>query len=422
VPPAKGGFPSWLAGPLEGLARPLDYSHPALRHQLTAVLVGMSLAYLVVVACARAIRPRIALLALGVLAAAVLLCPPLSLTDTFNYLIYARMGAVHGLNPYTHVTAMVRSDPAFPFSTWHHLSSPYGPIFTLATYPLALLPLPVAYWTLKAAALAAGAGCVALVAGCARRLGRRPLPAVLFVALNPAWLYYGLGGVHNDVFMLLLLLAAVYALVGRAGRAGAAASAAAVVSGVAIKLSGAVALPFALLASRRRLAAVGGAAASAAVLGAATVAAFGRHVPALSDQSSLVTPLSPLNLAGLAVGQGGVTHRVHLVAGLALVAVIAWLCVRTWRGMDWIAATGWAFVALILSLTWVMPWYAMWALPFAALAARGRLLRVVVLVLSLFVVATWLPQASAWTAALGFHPNATPVGHANVRAVGRLLH
>jgi peptide/nickel transport system permease protein len=40
----------------------------------------------------------------------------------------------------------------------------------------------------------------------ARRLGRDPAAAVALVALNPLVLVYGVGGVHNDVLFMALLL------------------------------------------------------------------------------------------------------------------------------------------------------------------------------------------------------------------------
>src|SRR5438270_260491 len=74
----------------------------------------------------------------------LLMSPPLQLTDLFNYLGYARLGAVHHLNPYQHGIATILHDPVFRFTTWHHLHSPYGYLFSAITYPIALLPIPVA--------------------------------------------------------------------------------------------------------------------------------------------------------------------------------------------------------------------------------------------------------------------------------------
>ena len=52
----------------------------------------------------------------------------------FGYLAFARMGALHGLDPYTHFPAEASADPVFAFIGWPFQHSPYGPLFTLASY------------------------------------------------------------------------------------------------------------------------------------------------------------------------------------------------------------------------------------------------------------------------------------------------
>ena len=66
--------------------------------------------------------------------------PPFQLTDMGNYLGYARLGGLHGLNPYTHVIGQEMHDPIYHFATWNNLHSPYGELFTALSYPLAFLP------------------------------------------------------------------------------------------------------------------------------------------------------------------------------------------------------------------------------------------------------------------------------------------
>ena len=113
----------------------------------------MCAAYVVAVAAVRTLSMRAIVVWVVALHAILLLGPPLQLTDLFNYLGYARLGGLHHLNPYTHVIAGEFHDPVFRFTTWHNLHSPYGQLFTAMTLPVALLPLPVAYWTLKVAAV-----------------------------------------------------------------------------------------------------------------------------------------------------------------------------------------------------------------------------------------------------------------------------
>ena len=67
--------------------------------------------------------------------------PPLLSHDVYSYVDYARLGALHGLDPYVHPPAAAPADPAFAHVTWTDTTSAYGPLFTLATYPLAWLPV-----------------------------------------------------------------------------------------------------------------------------------------------------------------------------------------------------------------------------------------------------------------------------------------
>ena len=115
----------------------------------------MFAAYAVVVAAARTFSMRAIAIVVVALHVILLLSPPLQLTDVFNYLGYARLGALHHLNPYTHVIKQEMFDPVYRFTSWHNLRSPYGPLFTAITYPLAFVSLPVAYWMLKIVTVAA---------------------------------------------------------------------------------------------------------------------------------------------------------------------------------------------------------------------------------------------------------------------------
>ena len=65
------------------------------------------------------------------------------------------------------------------------------------------------------------------------------------------------------------------------------------------------------------------------------------------------------------------------VLAAAFVAVFAWLLRRVWRGqMDWIAAAGWATLAVLLASSSLLPWYVAWMLPLAALGRDRRLVHV----------------------------------------------
>jgi alpha-1,6-mannosyltransferase len=418
VPPSKESFPLWMVGPLRGAASWLPESGLFLGLSFTVLLALMVAAYLVVAACARHVPVRAGVGALLAVNLIFLLGPPLTLTDIFNYVNYARLGAVHGINPYAALPAEVPVDPSYPFATWHHLLSPYGPLFTLASYPLvALAGVAGAFWALKVGTTAASLACLGLTWFIARRTGREPLGAALLLGLNPLVLVYGLGGVHNDFFMVALILAGVAAvLTERPAPAGAA-----IMGAAGVKISAALVLPFALLATRRRVEMVLGAIAAGAAMAALSLAAFGFHAPGLDTQSRLVTPFSPPNLLGLALGQGGATAPVRALVTMGLLATVGWLLVRTARGSDWLTGAGWATLALVLSLSWEMPWYVLWPLPFAALSSSVRLRRAT-LALTVFLFLTMAPVTGALINDICHcSPSATETGKRNAAEIQRFL-
>jgi hypothetical protein len=409
VPRSNEVFPGWEAGPLHALFHGLPNNPNTLSYGLTVLLVGMLLAYGAVLASARTLSLRAIVICIVALHAILLMSPPLQLTDMFNYLGYARLGALHGLNPYTHVIAQEVHDPVYRMSTWHHLHSPYGPLFTAATYLLPIGSLSVSYWLIKVLTVAASLAFLALVWQCARELGRDPRFALVFVAFNPIYLVYAIGGFHNDFFMLVPSTAAIALLLARRDRA----AGAILMLAVAVKFTAILLLPFlvvAVLPARRRaLEILQGAVLAAIPLAAMSLAIFGLSVPNLQDQSTLLTDFSIPNVLGLLLGVGGGTATLLRVIDLAVVVVVILMLRR--RG-DWIVRAGWATLALIASLAWLMPWYVIWLAPLAALGSSPRL-RAATLALTVFVVVTFLPAVSLYLSDAGISPLATPAGHAS---------
>jgi hypothetical protein len=168
-----------------------------------------------------------------------------------------------------------------------------------------------------------------------------------------------------------------------------AAAAATIVAGALVKATVAVLLPFMLLARRRPAPVVG--AVAAAVAGAAVAyAAFGVHgvdiVAALNRDAALVSSDSFANEIAHLFGKPGVFPVDHdlLKAGLVIVAVhLAW---RTWRGYDWVAASGWTLLAISVTSTWLLAWYILWPLPLAVISRDRRLLAATLAVQALFVL------------------------------------
>ena len=417
VPPSRAGFPDWLAGPFHGLASFLPHDAAALNYGFSGLLAAMLVCYVVVVARAWSVPVVWGLGAIGVLYAVFLLAPPQLYTDALTYLDYARLGALHGLNPYAHFPAAVPTDPTYAFSSWHHLVSPYGPAFTLLTYPLAGLGVPAAYWTLRAVTVAASLCALALVWRAAERWGRPPLPAVLLVGLNPLVLVYGVGGAHNDAFVVLGLAAGAAALAaGRPAR-----GAAALVVAGAVKLSALAALPFALLGAERRRRAVVGAAVAAAAVAAVWLGAFGLHGPELRAQARLETSLSVQSLAGFALGLGGATDGVRTAFQVGLGVALLGLLVASWRGRPWLAMAGWGMLAVVVSLSWQMPWYVAWVLPLAALAGDRRL-RWATVALSAYLLVALAPATGYLLDRCRCGPSHTTLGRAQLHEMRTLLH
>jgi hypothetical protein len=381
---AGRGYPGWLRGPFDGLGDRLS------RSEYYGGLMAMSVLWAAAWALARSIRLSWVLMAVGLLHVVFLLSPPVGLSDSFNYIGFGRLAVVHGLDPYVHVLASVPDDAAFPYVTWPVWTNPYGPLATLSFYPLAWFTVPQALWLVKLAAAASGLGCAWLVAVTARRLGRAPAPAVVLVALNPLWLVYGVGGAHVDLVLALALVGAIWLLAaGRPGVAGVA-----FVSGAAVKLVGGLALPYALVGERRRALLAGLAAAAVAIYGAA-LALWGSHLlGGFADQREVTSPRSVPGLIGRALGHQDPPTWLTVTAGVGFAVAGLALLWRTWRGMPWIDAAAWATVALLLAITWLMPWYLVWLLPLAALAASPGP-RVAAVALTVFVVVVrWLPVLS----------------------------
>jgi hypothetical protein len=378
----SGGSPRWLLGPFEplgaafangGLGGPLFY----------AALWTALLAYCAVLAGAQRLGARAVVAAIVAAHALFLLAPPLLSQDVFSYISYARLDVVHGLDPYTHSPSDAPGDAVYPFAGSKDFTSVYGPLFTVATFPLAKLGVPAAFWTLKAVAALASLGIVALVWWCARRLGRDPRLPALLVGLNPLVLVHVVGGAHNDALTVLLWMGGVAALLGaREALAGGLTAAAG-----AVKVSAAVLGPFMLIGARRRAALLAGAAAGALLAVSVALLAFGDNAleafALLGDNQDRTSRWSIPQRAADGLGSltggsaGDIVDYTRLVLGLLLVVAVALLLRAAWRRRGvpggWIAPAGWATLGVLLTTAWLVPWYAIWLLPLAALGGDRRL-------------------------------------------------
>ena len=350
---------------------------------LIAAMVLMFLSYTVALRAARFLTRRAVLVSIAAINALVLVAPPLLSTDLFSYIAYGRLGGTYGINPYLYGPNVISFDPLYHLVgvQWTHTPTAYGPLFTALSYPLAGLNIATNVFAYKGIAALSLLAVVVLVWHAAQLRGIDPVKAVALVGLNPVIVIYGVGGGHNDLLMLALLVAGIYVLLRqREGTGGAM-----IIAATAVKLTAGMLLPFALAASAgRRVVTSGrarilaGAAAAAAVFGVLGLVMFG------SGTLHLVTTLSTIQ------GDGGI----HSIPGFILNAIglkrfdapvgavlrgaylisVVWLMWRVWIGeLDWITAAGWATVGLLVSAGLLMPWYIAWLIPLAALSSDRRL-------------------------------------------------
>ena len=407
VPADSGGWPGWLSGPLGGIGSHLG---SATFQALVLIVCG---GYALVLSGVRQLPPR-ALWAAIVLAHLLLfLGPPLISQDVFGYSAFARMGALHGLDPYTHFPAEASADPVFGFIGWPFQHSPYGPLFTLASYVTVPLGTAGGLWALKALAGLSSLAAIALTAAAAKRLGRSPAFAAAFLGLNPVLLVLAVGGAHNDTALIMFLALALLLSAATAERAARPRAAAlALAGGVGVKLTAGLLLPFLILGRPRWRERAGVLLAAVAGLGAVAVlgvAGFGVHalgfLTAIGEQQQLVAthsvPAETARLLGLSGTPGW--WRDLWVAGFLVALLFAlW---RVARGADWRVAAGWTTLALLVSTAWLLPWYAVWPLPLAAVCGDRRL-RGAVLALCAYAILIHLPLAGPLLS-----PGGPPSGH-----------
>ena len=349
-------------------------------------LVGAFVLYVAGLALLRrGAAPRAAVL---VLAAAIQLAPlaaPLLLsTDAYSYWDYGRVAAVHHGNPYADRPSRFPDDPAYRRMgrDWQHKPSVYGPVFTLGSEGVAHAAGDSPRSATRAFRIAAAVAMVALAA-LASLWGSF---AAAFVGWSPLLALHFAGGGHNDVLMMLFVLAALAATrTGRYRWAGPA-----WVAALSMKMTALVFLPLRVLEAQRRGRQVSHWSFVAAALVVAAVA-FARYGPdwlgVLSPVANQLHSTSSLGLPYWA-DKLGLSERRATEALLAAYAVFyLWLLWEAWRGR---ARLGLAACGLLLATSWLQPWYAVWAVPLAAVE-EDTLARLAALALSAYFLHDALP-------------------------------
>jgi hypothetical protein len=314
--------------------------------------------------------------------------PVLLSTDVYTYWDYARISTEHGGNPYTDVPSDYPDDVAYPLmgSYWRDTTSVYGPGFTLGSeaHANAVGESPdAAAWAYRGLAAVAMVALVLLAA----RLSARPAFAAAFVGWNPLLAVHFAGGGHNDAWMMAFVLGALaLAASGKTWLAGVSWALA-----ITIKWVPLLFLPLRFLEARRlgRKVDHRGLALGVAVIVAIATWRYG--LSWIGAVGPLATNLAedraryalPSRVASLGLPEGAVA----LVFALAFVAAYAWLLREAWRGRARLALTA---GILLVCTSWLVPWYAVWAVPLAAVE-EDRTARALALALSAYLLRDAVP-------------------------------
>jgi alpha-1,6-mannosyltransferase len=328
-----------------------------------AAAAGAFALYVLALAVIR--RRRQSLLVVCVVAAAIQLIPlagPLLLSrDVYAYWTYGRLITAHDANPYAAPPSRYGSDPGEQqmAPTWRGTRSVYGPVFSAASAGLATATGRSSETTAFTYRLLAALGMLVVV-GLAALAGPMPAFAAAFVGWNPMLALDFAGGGHNDVWMVAFVLGALtLASRRRPALAGASWAIAAGVKWVPLVL-----LPLSLIAApgrnARRIAV--GFLVTLAVVGGTASLAFG---------TAWVTALVPLthhhagfSLPSRLVELGLPRPLADLAAALPLLVALPLLLRDARAGRPRLAlATG----LMVLASPWVLPWYAVWIVPLAAI-------------------------------------------------------
>lgn len=137
-------------------------------------------------------------------------------TDMYSYESYGRLLALHGANPYFVPPSAFPQDITFRWLYWKDTTSIYGPIWMLISAALALIGNPTQLSILlqfRGVALLAHLITTYLVYKGLRTLGRSERTVALgtlLYAWNPLVLAESVLGAHNDIVMVMFLVAGLY--------------------------------------------------------------------------------------------------------------------------------------------------------------------------------------------------------------------
>jgi alpha-1,6-mannosyltransferase len=353
--------------------------------------------------------------------APLLLSVPVFSRDTYSYLA---QGALlrDGFDPYL-VGPVENPNPLLDDVSpiWSSTTAPYGPAFILVAKLITMLVgdnVVIGTMVLRLCMLPGLALLIWAAPRVARHVGGSG-PAALFVCvLNPLVIIHLMGGVHNEMLMVGLMIAGIALTLDRRHLAGVTVLAVA----AAVKVTAGIALPFLVWVWMRRLRDRRGyrsawafaAAAAASVLIVVAVFAvlstlagvgLGWQTALLAGNVKIINWLTvPTATANLVHAVGSVLFHVNFyamlhvtrIAGVVLIAVS--LPPLWWRSRhdDRAAVRGiaWAMLIVVLFVPAALPWYYTWPLAVAATLVRSRTAIATIAAFSTWIMVIFKPDGA----------------------------
>ncbi|MGA9490832.1 MAG: alpha-(1-_6)-mannopyranosyltransferase A [Mycobacterium sp.] len=352
--------------------------------------------------------------------APLLLSVPVFSRDTYSYLA---QGALlrDGLDPYA-VGPIDNPNPLLDNVSpiWTITTAPYGPAFIMIARLVTMLVgnhVIAGTMLLRLCMLPGLALLIWATPRIARHLGANVPTALWVCALNPLVIIHLMGGVHNEMLMVGLMVAGIALTFQRRHVAGIAV----VAAGMAVKASAGLALPFLVWVWMRHLRDRRGyqsprafsVAASASVLIVVAVFAVLSGVAgvglgwltALAGSVKIINWLSiPTATANLVHAVGGLFMSVNFygvlqvtrAVGIAIIAIALPLLWWRFRHDDRQALTGiaWVMLVVVLFAPAALPWYYSWPLAVVAPLVQSRSGAAAVAAFSTWIMVIFKPDGA----------------------------
>ncbi len=352
--------------------------------------------------------------------APLLLSVPVFSRDTYSYLA---QGALlrDGFDPYA-VGPIENPNPLLDNVSpiWTITTAPYGPAFIMIARLITTLVgnhVIVGTMLLRLCMLPGLALLIWATPRVARHLGANVPIALWICALNPLVIIHLMGGVHNEMLMVGLMVAGIALTFERHHVAGVAV----VAVGVAVKATAGIALPFLVWVWMRHLCERRGyrplrafttAAGSSVLILVAVFAVLSGvagvglgWLTALAGSVKIINWLSlPTAMANLIHAIGGLFFSVNFygvlqvtrAAGIVIIAVALPLLWWRFRHDDRqaLAGTAWVMLFVVLFAPAALPWYYSWPLAVVAPLAQSRRAVAAIAAFSTWIMVIFKPDGA----------------------------